>query len=202
VTPTDPAGAPAGAEVAFLAPAQAATREGFLRWQCRVRQFAARRAAGQPAPGMRPTVLTLERTELADGIITVLVERDPERSIDLFRQIYRRTHDPAERRAAMLETLAGAYFQQPMRFSDTLTSLFLSGSALAARFTAAADCLLVFDDGITRFSLTCRVDDLGRKHPFYQATWYHNALFNPNLPGDARVLAFIPDWTRSGPQPR
>jgi hypothetical protein len=62
--------------------------------------------------------------------------------------------------------------------------------------------VLDFAHSATRRSVTCRVDDLDRPHPFYQATWYHNALFNPNLPANARVRAFNPDWARSDPRTR
>jgi hypothetical protein len=187
-----------GAEVVPLASAMVAARDGFLRWQCRVRRFSARRDGGRPGPAIRPKVLAVSGAELSAGIVTVLIERNPEWSTDVFRQAYRRTCDPAERRAAALALLAEAFFQQPSQFSDTLTALFLPGSILAARLGRERACVLDFDDGATRFALTCRVDDLDRDRPFYQATWYHNALFNPNLPAEARVLAFIPDWTRLG----
>lgn len=190
---------PGEAQVVLLAPSLAGARDGFLRWQCRVRQFAVRRDGGQPGPGMRPRVLSPGRAELSPGMVTVLIERDPERSTDQFCQIYRRTCDPAERRSAALELFANAFFQQPGRFSDAVTALFLPSSNLSARLIGEGACLLDFDDGVTKFALACRVRDLDREHRFYRATWYHNALFNPNLPAEAKVLAFIPDWTRSGP---
>ena len=190
------------APVVLLAPALTAVRDAFVRWQCSARQFAMRRDAGRPTQVMRPKVLTADGAEVSPGIITVLIERDPEASTAIFRHIYRRTHDPAERRAALLEKMAGTFFQQPARFSDTLTALFLPGSKLAERLVSNRDCVLDFARGATRLGVACRVDDLGRAHPFYQATWYHNALFNPNLPADASVLAFNPDWARSEPRTR
>jgi len=190
------------AGVLLMTPALTTVRDAFLGWQVRVRQFAVRRDGGRPGPGATPSVWTLEGAELATGIVTVLVERDPRLSTDTFRQIYRRTHDPAERRAAALETMAGEFFQQPEKFSDALTALFLPGSTLAERLIAENDCRLVFDDGATRFILTCRTEELAQDHPFHQATWYHNAMFNPNLPAAPQMLAFPPDWTRSGPHAR
>lgn len=198
--PDDPR-APAHADVLLMRPALLAARDGFLAWQARVRGFAVRRDGGRPGPGMKPTVWTHDGEQLSAGIATVLVERDPLRSTDLFRQIYRGTHDPAERRSAALEMMAGEFFQEAAGFSDILAALFLPGSTLAERLLAESSCRLIFDDGTTRFTLDCRIVSLARDHPFYLATWYHNVMFNPNLPAAAQVLAFEPDWTRSGPDP-
>jgi hypothetical protein len=72
----------------------------------------------------------------------------------------RRTHDSAERRAALLEKLAGTFFQRPARFSDTLTALFLPGSELAGCLVSDRDCVLDFQRGVTRLS-----DRSGEKCP-------------------------------------
>jgi hypothetical protein len=120
---------------------------------------------GGPPRQCDPKVLR-PATEVSPGIITALIERDPELSTDIFRQTYRRTLDPAERRAALLEKLAGTFFQRPARFSDTLTALFLLGSELAERLFSNRDCVLDFAHSATRRSVTCRVDDLDRPHPF------------------------------------
>jgi len=35
---------------------------------------------------------------------------------------------------------------------------------------------------------------LDEGHPFFQATYWHNRMFNPNLPGGIQILSFTPDW--------
>jgi hypothetical protein len=37
--------------------------------------------------------------------------------------------------------------------------------------------------------------------PAYQATYWHNALFNAGLPGAVRVLGFQPDWALAEADP-
>jgi hypothetical protein len=39
---------------------------------------------------------------------------------------------------------------------------------------------------------------LAEADPLYQATFWHNKLFNPNLPGRVQVLSFAPDWMHAG----
>jgi hypothetical protein len=190
------------ADVLSMTPALLAARDAFVGWQVRARRSAVRHDGGRPGAAMKPSVATREEAELSLSIVTVLVECDPAHTTDRLRQIYRRTHDPAERRAAALELMAGEFFQEPSRFSDTLTALFLPGSSLAERLSAEDICQFAYDDGATRFFLTCHAEALARTHPFYQATWYHNAMFNSSLPAEASVLAFRPDWTRSGPEQR
>ena len=61
---------------------------------------------------MRPRVMTREGEELSDGIVTLIVESEPENSTELFRYQYLKTHDPNERYDKMLEILQGSYFQR------------------------------------------------------------------------------------------
>ena len=39
------------------------------------------------------------------------------------------------------------------------------------------------------------------KNPLWQATYWHNAPFNPSLPADTVILGFEPDWNRSSADP-
>jgi len=41
------------------------------------------------------------------------------------------------------------------------------------------------------------VQALAEADAFYQATYWHNRLFNPNPPPGAQVLAFTPDWAHA-----
>ncbi len=45
------------------------------------------------------------------------------------------------------------------------------------------------------------LEELLKGEPAFQATYWHNALFNPALPGGLRVLAFQPDWARAEAEP-
>jgi hypothetical protein len=176
--------------------AAAAQRAEFLGWQCRIRQLAARTEGGRPSPGMRPRVLSGDGTELARGIITLIIESDPEDSTQLFRYQYLRTQDPNERYDSMLEVLQGSYFQEPARFTDVMTALFAADSPLAAEL-AGQRCALEFEQYSQGYRIACEVTRLPEAHRLHQATLWHNRMFNPALPSGAQVLAFTPDWPHS-----
>ena len=180
--------------VVLTGPASQALRAEFIGWQCRVRQLAAREDGGRPSTGMRPRVLGENGEELAPAMVTVLIEADPVSSTQQFRYLYLQTQDPNERYDKVVESLQGGYFQEPARFSDVLTALFGPGSALAARLVREERCVLEFEQYTQGYRVPCRVARLAVTHAFYQATYWHNRLFNPNLPADAEVLGFTPDW--------
>jgi hypothetical protein len=175
------------------AAAEALCRE-FVGWQCRLRQLAAREDGGRPSCGMRPRVTTRDGAELSPGIVTLIVESEPENSTQLFRYQYSRTQDPNERYDSMLETLQGSYFQEPSRFSDLITALFGSGSKLAARLLSDAHCVLEFEQYTQGYRIPCAVARLGGGHAFYQATLWHNRMFNHQIALGVEILAFRPDW--------
>ena len=188
--------------VVRLDAAQAALRDHFVGWQCRVRQLAARQAGGRPTSGMRPQV-TLSDGDHTLGAITVLiVKREPEVSTAEFRHMVRRTHDPAERYDGALKILSATYYQHPKEFSDQLTALFGPGAATADRLLDAEECQLHFEQYSQRYRIPCTVGKLPETHPAFQATYWHNSLFNPAIPPGIRVLAFRPDWGRADADPR
>jgi hypothetical protein len=181
--------------------AAAALRDHFLGWQCRIRQYAVRHAGGRPSGGMRPTV-SLSETGLEPGPITVLiVKRDSEETTAQFRYLARKTHDPAERHDGALKFLAASYHQRPQDFSDELTGLFGPRSEIADRLQAAGRCRLRFEQYQQTYDLPCAVRQLADDDPAFQATYWHNALFNAALPAGVRVLAFQPDWSRARADP-
>jgi hypothetical protein len=188
-------------QVVRLEAAQAALRDHFLGWQCRLRQMAVRHAGGRPTSGMRPD-LRLEGAEQALGPITVLILRkDPREATAQFRHLVRKTQDPAERHDAALKTLAAAYYQRPREFSDELTALFGPASDIADRLLESGRCVLEFEQYSQRYRLPCAARGLAEDDPAYQATYWHNALFNPALPGGVRVLGFRPEWARAEADP-
>lgn len=172
-------------------------RDHFIGWQCRVRQLAVRRNSGQPMAGMRPRVLDLDGNELSSGITTLLMKEYPALSTDTFRQAFKRTQDPRERHAKALEMLAGSYFQKPGEFIDELTALFVRESPLADRLAATGKCMLEFAEFSQGYLLPCRVEDLASDSLAYQATFWHNSLFNPAIPPNPRILAFNTIWSEA-----
>ena len=146
----------------------------------------------EPVPGDEPIA----------RIVTVLCKR-PEHSATMeLRHLARRTHDPAERRAAALEFLAERHYQAPRAFSDVLTATFPPASEAAAKLLAGRrECRLDFEQFRQRFRLHCAVRRLPERDPLREAAFWHNLLFNPRLPGDCIILGFAPDWGRSDSDP-
>ena len=187
--------------VVRLEAAQMALRDHFLGWQCRLRQLAVRDDEGRPSQGMCPGVI-LSGGERPIAQITVLVVlREPQEATAQFRHLVRATKDPAERYKNALKMLASTYFQRPRNFSDEITALFSPDSALAERLLRDQTCGLAFEQFSQRYRLPCQVRDLSAQESAYQATYWHNSLFNPNLPGDVRILGFKPDWSKAEAEP-
>jgi hypothetical protein len=176
-------------------------RAHFLGWQCRVRQYAIRQGGGRPTSGMCPRVL-LTRPMADLGRITVLINKsEPSQATSQFRHLVRKTHDPVERYQNALKVLAAAYYQRPEEFSDEPTALFGEASETADRLLADGRCRLLFEQYSQSYDLPCTLRLLPEDHPAFQATYWHNSLFNPNIPGGVRVLAFRPDWSTATADP-
>ena len=82
-----------------------------------------------------------------------------------------------------------------------MTGLFGLDSELADRLLEAGRCRLLFAQYNQSYDLPCTLRQLPEDHPVFQATYWHNSLFNPNLPGGVRVLAFRPDWSAASADP-
>lgn len=191
----------ASGEVVRLKAAQAALRGHFLGWQCRLRQLAVRHAAGRPTSGMRPKVCLGETGQALAQITVLIIKKEPADDTAQFRHMVRRTQDPALRYDDALNTLAAAYYQRHQDFSDELTALFGPDAEIAQRLLDAGTCRLDFEQYSQRYRLPCRLRDLPRTHPAYQATFWHNSLFNPAIPAGVRVLGFQPDWATAEADP-
>ena len=173
--------------------AAAALRDEFLGWQCRIRQLSARQSGGRPTAGMRPRLLSPRGDELASGITLLIVEEDPADSTALFRHQYLKTNDPIERYEKVLEILAASYFQRPTSFSDVMTALFGPDSVVAAGLLNHGGCSLYAQ----AYRRPCKVAELATDDAFFQATYWHNRMFNPNMPPGVRILSFTPDWAHA-----
>lgn len=176
-------------------------RDHFIGWQCRIRQIAMRQNAGRPSNGMRPRLLLTDGRELSPGIITVIVPQEPQESTEFFRFQLRKTHDPNLVYERGLEYLRATHFQSAKKFSDQLTALFGQGADLVQTVLGAGECILEFSQFSQSYRLLCTVRELGVDDPAYQATLWHNKLFNPNLPKDAHILSFRPDWRSAQADP-
>ena len=174
-----------------------ALRKEFIGWQCRLRQLVARQGGGRPTSGMRPRVLAPDGEEIAPAITVLLNEQEPDHSISQFKFQYQRTQDPIERYDKVLEILSGSYFQQPGTFTDVMTALFGPESGIAAALLNHGKCILDFEQFTQGYRLACAVRALDERSPLHQATYWHNRMFNPNMPDGIRILAFTPDWRHS-----
>jgi hypothetical protein len=186
-----------GENTVLLQPLADALRQQFMGWQCRLRQLAVREAGGRPSAGMRPQVLTLTEESLATAITVLIIPADPTETVKLFQYQALRTQDPAERYDKALEYLAAHYYQRPHEFSDELTALFAPDAALVETLLQLGQCRLEFEQYTHRYRLPCSVAELAVADARFLATYWHNRLFNPNLPAGVRVLGFRPEWSHA-----
>jgi hypothetical protein len=82
-----------------------------------------------------------------------------------------------------------------------MTAVFAAGSSTAASLTRAKEVRLDFEQYSQSFRIWCSVRSLGTKEPARESSFWQAQLFNPNLPKDAKVLAFKPDWKRAMAHP-
>ncbi len=173
--------------------------KAFIGWQCRLRQLAMRDHEGRPSDGMRP-MLHVKGQDA--GRITVLItKRDSDESTAAFRHIVKRTHDPKERFEAALRYFQSSYFQDPVSFDDQLTAVFAMSAALPQQIDGRADCTLAFEQFAQAYELPCQARLLAADDPKFQATYWHNALFNPALPAGVQIIGFSPYWNRVKAEP-
>lgn len=176
-------------------------RDGFLRWQCRVRQMAMRDNFGKPDDAIAPAV-RLEGADTDMGHIITVLSKNPAHSLTPeFKQMFKNTRDPAQRRQKALDLFSETYYQKANSFSDFLTSTFQPGSEGAKTIKSANRCRLDFTAYGQTFLLDCAVWELTQDNPLRQATIWHNMLFNPSLPPNTVVLGFEPDWSKSSAEP-
>ena len=164
-------------------------RCGFISWQCCIRQDSMRRKGGHPTEAMYPRVLTMQGDTLG-RIIVLLVPKKLKKLVREFRFMYMMTQDSARRREDAVRVMAASFFQQPEAFSYLLTALFSANSDLAKRIVRNREVELYFEQHGQRYDLPCKVSPLRRNQHAYQFTYWHNSLFNPNIPPDIWILAF------------
>jgi len=172
-------------------------RDKFMGWQCRVRQIAMREAMGKPNNAIAPVAYLEHDSEPLGQIVTVICKLQAYSKTPELQHIFKHTNDPVQRRDKALQFLSETYFQKHREFSDMLAATFSLNSHIAKALQKAGKCYLDFNAYGHRFKLRCKVTKLGSSHPNYQATWWHNLLFNPKLNPYVLILGFEPDWTNS-----
>jgi hypothetical protein len=190
-----------GVQIPQMDATSIALRDSFLRWQCRVRQMMMRDEQGRPGDPIMPALTLPDEAGPMGHIITVMSKAPQYSKTPELRHMVRKTIDPAQRRDAALTFFCETYYQRSDEFSDILTATFPPGSPGAARIRTAGRATLTFQAWGQRYDLDCRVWTLAEHNPLHQATYWHNLLFNPNLPSDTIILGFEPDWPRSSADP-
>jgi hypothetical protein len=176
-------------------------RDHFLGWQCRIRQISARDYGGQPMPAMRPRVSSRKGEVMLPAMAVLLVPEEPSVSTAFFRFQMQKTNEAQKARDAGINYLAGDFYQLPELFSGELTAVFGAASETAAMLVKAREVLLDFEQYSQSFRMFCRVRRLPARSPSQEASLWQSRLFNPNVPNDAVVLGFKPDWKSAAANP-
>ena len=176
-------------------------RDAFLRWQCRVRQISMRENFGRPDSAIKPALTLTGKSEPIGNVITVLSRMPSDSRTPEMRHMVQSIFDPSQRREKAIQFFSEIYYQKFRQFSDSLTAAFPPSSPVAEAICAAGTCSLTFESYGQRFDLFCAVSTLTKNNPLFQATWWHNVLFNPSLHPDTVILEFQPDWSSSSAEP-
>lgn len=182
-------------------PVDHALKDAFLRWQCRVRQMAMREREGRPDDAIMPALTLNGASEPMGHIITLISKWGASSRTSELKHVVKSMNDPAQRRDKAIRIFSETWYQQAREFSDTLTATFPPDSLGAKTIEDSGQCTLDFDAYNQKFSLQCQPRRLSENHPLYQATLWHNLLFNPSLHPKTVVLAFEPDWDKSSATP-
>ncbi|MCP4488435.1 MAG: hypothetical protein GY820_14100 [Gammaproteobacteria bacterium] len=164
----------------------------FISWQCRLRKMSVREMAGQPLAGMSAGVFSVNGGEEQTSIQFLIVKQEPAAVTSELRHIVRKTPDPAEWVKNGLRILAERHYQDDNNFSNNLTALFNLNSSVAEALKHAGECHLKFKQDSIKHAFDFAVAKLDESDDYYQATYWHNRLFNPTLPGKVEVLRFSP----------
>jgi hypothetical protein len=178
-------------------------RDEFIGWQCKLRRQSMRGAGGRPSEGMCPRVLVLDDAagEVTAGTLTVLLVRADSATIaKSFEFQFKRTNDPLDRYERAVTFLSADYYQHSENFTDVMTALVGAGTSMLLRLLDSRQCILVFYQFNQRYRVPCHVQLVAPEDSVFKATYWHNAMFNANLPPDVAVVAFVPDWVYASRQ--
>jgi hypothetical protein len=160
----------------------------FIGWQCRIRQHVVRKQEGRPSAGMRPQLLI--NGALVAPITINIIKADPVDVTSEFCFIHKKTADHKTRYENGLKVLCEYYYQRTEEFDHEFNAVFSLDSDLAERIVESKEVELRFEQGNQNFRLQCQTRQIPLKDEKYEATYWHNALFNPNMPGVVTVVGF------------
>ena len=172
--------------------------QSFIAWQCRLRKKSMRELDGRPTAGMSAGVYSVAGGDEQSRMNFLIVRKDCATRTDEFRHIVRKTPDPAEWVKNGLRILAEMHYQESGQFDSVLTALFSLDSAMAAALIEAGQCRLKFAESSIDYDFDFDVAALNPGDEYFEATYGHNRLFNPTLPGNVQVLCFTPRLQESG----
>ena len=175
-------------------------RDEFIGWQCRLRRQSMRGAGGRPSEGMRPRVFDAEGDLVADALTVLLARTDSATIAKGFEFQFKCTHDPLDRYEKAVTFLSADYYQHPANFTGVMTALVGAGTSTFRRLSGHRQCILVFQQFSQGYRVPCDVQIVAPEDALFKATYWHNAMFNPNLPPDVAVVAFMPDWVYASRQ--
>jgi hypothetical protein len=176
-------------------------RDYFLGWQCRIRQVSAREYEGQPLAAMRPRVSSVKGEVLLPAMAVLLLPELPAESTAFFRFQIQKNFEHQRAREAAIKYLGGDFYQEPELFTDELTAVFGTGSDTAAKLLKLKEVALDFEQFSQSFRMFCKVRRIKTAEDAHQASLWQSRLFNPNIPNDAEVLGFRPDWKTAQAEP-
>ena len=164
----------------------------FISWQCRLRKMSMRERGGRPSPGMSAGVYSVSGGDEQSRLNFLIVRENDGARTGEFRHIVRKTQDPSEWIKNGLRILAEMHDQEAGQFDNRLTALFSLDSGLAEALLEAGQCRLKFAEGSVDYEFDFDVAALNAGDDYFEATYWHNRLFNPTLPGNVQVLSFCP----------
>jgi len=166
--------------------------QSFIAWQCRLRKMSMREQGGRPSPGMTAGVYPIAGGDEQSRMNFLIVRKNPSERTGEFRHIVRKTPDPSQWVRNGLRILAELHYHETDQFQDELTALFSLDSQLGYALAKTEQCRLKFAEGSIEHEFDFDVRSLNQDDELFQATFWHNHLFNAALPGKVRVLAFCP----------
>lgn len=176
-------------------------KDYFLGWQCRIRQISARDYGGQPLPAMTPQVSSKKGEIIIPTMMSLLVPQDPGPATAYLRFQVQKHNEHLKARNAALQYLSADFYQLPELFTDEMTAVFGSNSVTAKSMTGKREVLLSFEQYSQAFRMFCKARIVGEKHPAREFSLWQARIFNPNIPNEATVLSFKPDWKNAVADP-
>jgi hypothetical protein len=137
---------------------------------------------------------------IADALTVLLSRTDAATTAKSFEFQFKRTQDPLDRYEKAVAFLSADYYQYPASFTGVMTALVGAGTSVLQRLLVQRQCTLVFHQFSHGYRVPCDVQILAPEDVLYKATYWHNAMFNANLPPDVVIVAFVPDWVYASRQ--